>query len=345
MKSFQGNDIHEFGGGPFNASYEQSNRDMCTIAATTLRSLWFSMGSAQKMLLWPKILGAVLEVSLYEDESLREITIPIFYDMLETEHFYMTTGNESKSGVYTNSQNMTPSSLAQNLLSTEYHSIDGLSDGSKLLSNVISDTHFNLRCNDFRNSSSNSSTELTNLLITTQRFTDEFIMQLDPLIDSNRGSEEFRIKFREMFLERCVSSSTMHNSFDLGVNFGVKFVEKVDKLLELLLNYRQVRLNSDCIENGMFCTVQLIDFYQKIGENALYINYLYKLYNLHVMSGNCVEAALTLKKHANLLKWSDEKLESYMIVKLAHKRCETHVKLKEKIYIEVNFLGDFYLLN
>lgn len=169
------------------------------------------------------------------------------------------------------------------------------------------------------------------------RFTDEFIIQLDPLIDSNRGSENFRVKFREMFLDRCISSSTMKNLYEPGINFGVQFVEKVDKLLELLLNYRQVRLNSDCIENGMFCTVQLIDFYQKIGENALYINYLYKLYDLHILSGNYVEAALTLKKHANLLKWNNDKLEPYMFIKSAHRRCETHVKLKEKIYIEVIF--------
>lgn len=103
-------------GGSFNANYEQSNFDMCTIAAITLRSLWFSMESTQKMFLWPKIIGPILEVALYEDKSLRDITIPIFYDMLETEYFYLVTGNKSKLAAYNNSNYLT-----QNFFSAEYH--------------------------------------------------------------------------------------------------------------------------------------------------------------------------------------------------------------------------------
>lgn len=296
---------------------------MCLIAATTLRSLWFSMNLVQKIVLCPKIIGAILEVALYEDKSLREITIPIFYDMLEIEHFYLINENESKLIAYRNSQN-----LKENFISERYHQNKFKLNKNLKLFNNISDI------NDINLKNINNITEATIKFQSTQRFTKEFIMKLDPLIDSNCGSENFRIKFCEMFMDRSI---LLQNSYEIGVDFRIQFVEKVDKLLKLLLNYRQVRLDSDCIENGMFCTVQLINFYQKIGENALYINYLYKLYDLHIMSGNCVEAALTLKKHANLLKWNDNKLESYMTIKSTHFRCETHVKLKEKIYIEVIF--------
>lgn len=67
----------------------------------------------------------------------------------------------------------------------------------------------------------------------------------------------------------------------------------------------------------------------------------YKLYDLHILSGNSVEAALTLKKHANLLKWTDEKLEEHLLTKNLHRNCETQMELKEKIYIEVFAVPSF----
>lgn len=68
----------------------------------------------------------------------------------------------------------------------------------------------------------------------------------------------------------------------------------------------------------------------------------YKLYALHILSGNNVEAALTLKKHATLLKWTHEKLEQYLITKNLNRKCNTQMQLKEKIYIEVKYLFGFY---
>lgn len=96
---------------------------------------------------------------------------------------------------------------------------------------------------------------------------------MDPLLDSNRGGPSFRSQLYQMLIERSISNPRT----DLDVKFQNKFtifVKKIDKLLELLLNYRQVRINSDCIENGMFCTVQLINFYHFIDQDALYVNYL-----------------------------------------------------------------------
>lgn len=98
-------------------------------------------------------------------------------------------------------------------------------------------------------------------------------MQLDPLLDSNRVGPSFRSQLYQMLNERSVSNPRTN----LDVNFQNKFtifVKKIDTLLELLLNYRQIRINSDCIENGMFCTVQLINFYYSIDQDALYISYL-----------------------------------------------------------------------
>lgn len=63
--------------------YEQSNCYMRETAATILRSLWFLLKPEHKMSLLSKILGSILEVTLYEDDRLREICIPIFFDMIK----------------------------------------------------------------------------------------------------------------------------------------------------------------------------------------------------------------------------------------------------------------------
>lgn len=105
------------------------------------------------------------------------------------------------------------------------------------------------------------------------KFSDEFITQLDPLLDSNRGGPSFRSQLFQMLKDRGVSKPRLELDVKFQIDFAL-FVKKIDKLLELLLNYRQVRLNSDCVENGMFCTVQLIDFYHSIDQDALYVSYL-----------------------------------------------------------------------
>ena len=49
------------------------------------------------------------------------------------------------------------------------------------------------------------------------------------------------------------------------------------------------------------------DFYKtEVQCTKLYVHYVYKLYDLHVMAENHAEAGLTLKLHAELLSWSDQ---------------------------------------
>ena len=40
----------------------------------------------------------------------------------------------------------------------------------------------------------------------------------------------------------------------------------------------------------------------------MYIRYIYKLHELHLVSGNHTEAAFTLQLHAELLGWTDVEL-------------------------------------
>lgn len=90
----------------------------------------------------------------------------------------------------------------------------------------------------------------------------------------------------------------------------------------------------------MFCTVQLINFFQSIKHHALYVSYLYHLYLINRQRYQ-IEAAFTLKKHADLLQWTDEKLEKYHLVhSQLSKHCGTHMKLKERLYNEIADLFD-----
>uniref|UniRef100_A0A915E0Z3 Uncharacterized protein n=1 Tax=Ditylenchus dipsaci TaxID=166011 RepID=A0A915E0Z3_9BILA len=237
--------------------YSQSTRDMRQIAACLLRSLWFSMTPQHKMEMMPEIVTSVLEVALYVDEQeenrtthhssslkacnlqLREISIPIFYDMLKTEHF-----------LYQDQRNSRPV-----VLPCWYES--GYAMFGSNNSNACASNHFQ----------------------------DLFITKLDPLLDDcNKGSGGlgFRLKFKEMISEMLESDPQLQS------DVGRQLVQKIDRLLELLLNYRQVRVEADCIENGMFCTVQLVDFYHEIGQYDLYVSYLYKLYDLHMIAGKCL---------------------------------------------------------
>jgi len=51
------------------------------------------------------------------------------------------------------------------------------------------------------------------------------------------------------------------------------------------------------------------DFHKlEVQSRELYVRYVYKLYDLHVLAENHTEAGFTLKLHAELLSWSDQVL-------------------------------------
>uniref|UniRef100_A0A914RX78 DOCKER domain-containing protein n=1 Tax=Parascaris equorum TaxID=6256 RepID=A0A914RX78_PAREQ len=81
-------------------------------------------------------------------------------------------------------------------------------------------------------------------------------------------------------------------------------------------------------------------YYDKIGQPDLYINYVYKLYDLHMLSNNKVEAAFTLLKHAETLKWTDSELPIALLDAHLNRHCATQRQLKEALYVEMADLFD-----
>ncbi|CAO4375021.1 unnamed protein product [Caenorhabditis nigoni] len=62
-------------------------------AAKDLRSMWFRLSPSQKLNYIPSMVGSFLKVSLVDDDEAREATIPIFFDMMQTE--YNTSASRS----------------------------------------------------------------------------------------------------------------------------------------------------------------------------------------------------------------------------------------------------------
>ncbi|KJH46364.1 hypothetical protein DICVIV_07574 [Dictyocaulus viviparus] len=129
-----------------------------------------------------------------------------------------------------------------------------------------------------------------------RNFSDELIAQLDSLVDQDRGTRAFQEQFTKILTSQCQSDK------ELWEGGGKELIDRVDRLLGHLFEYRLVRETADCMENGMSRTVQLLRYYEKYNHHHLYVTYVYKLYDLHILYNNQIEAAKTLLLHASTLR-------------------------------------------
>lgn len=153
----------------------------------------------------------------------------------------------------------------------------------------------------------------------------KIVNELDRLVSMDKkGDREYKKLFKEILTEK----------FDDEILFreeGLAFVNRVTDLLELLLEYRRVS-GEDDREQKMSCLVNLLEFYQKIGREDMYIRCINRLCELHITIENFTEAGFTVLKHAELLKWPETMPEdSPEIFK--------EFQLKEKLYLDaIDFL-------
>ncbi|XP_059488659.1 dedicator of cytokinesis protein 1 [Neocloeon triangulifer] len=155
------------------------------------------------------------------------------------------------------------------------------------------------------------------------KFEDEMIAKLDSLVEGGKGDHQYKDLFNSILLELSKSHSTMSIQ-------GQHFVETMTKLMECLLEYRNV-VTEENKENRMSCTVNVLNFYNQINRKEMYIRYVNKLYELHLECENFTEAAYTLKLHSKLLLWSNSKT-SLLLRSSRSPEHRTHRELKEKIY-------------
>ncbi|XP_071827704.1 dedicator of cytokinesis protein 1-like isoform X3 [Apostichopus japonicus] len=157
----------------------------------------------------------------------------------------------------------------------------------------------------------------------------EIITKLDSLVECGGGDEEYKVLFKSIIADYCQKHQILHRD-------GLHFVSLITKLLERLLDYRNI-IHEENRENKMSCTVNLLNFYKEIDRQDMYIRYLYKLRDLHLECENYIEAAYSLQLRANRLKWSDTPLLT------TNQQCpdaKTERQLKEVLYYEIVELFD-----
>ncbi|KAK1122731.1 hypothetical protein K0M31_009173 [Melipona bicolor] len=154
-------------------------------------------------------------------------------------------------------------------------------------------------------------------------YENEMIAKLDILVEGGRGDEQFRLLWIQVMGNLCEKHSTMREQ-------GLRFVDIVAKLMERLLQYRDI-IHAESQEHRMLCIVNLLEFYSEINRNEMYIRYVNKLCELHLECDNYTEAAYSLKLHSQLLAWSDQPL-SPLLRSHRYLICQTHRELKEALY-------------
>ncbi|KAI8393718.1 uncharacterized protein BYT42DRAFT_609489 [Radiomyces spectabilis] len=143
------------------------------------------------------------------------------------------------------------------------------------------------------------------------RVTHLLIGTMDRLVMSeNKGNETIVAKMIPE-LEYALSKKLHAQNTDHLIETSKQTVESLRNFLELLLQIRSLPMDNDeFMDERINATLKLMKFIQVIEREEIYIKYVHQLVQLHVDSHNYVEAALTLRFHADLLRWDPyEELE------------------------------------
>ncbi|GFS76082.1 dedicator of cytokinesis protein 3 [Nephila pilipes] len=207
--------------------------DMRVLMGFQILSMWDKLGD-HKIFFIPVMVGPFLEVTLVPEVDLRKATLPIFFDMMDSEQ--------------------------------------------KVRGNF-------------------------------KQVESELIDKLDILVSDNKCDDEYRQLFNTMEHLSSVLLEKVRTSDPAWKENGIVFINSITRLLERLLDYRNVMEGEENRDKRMSCTVNLLNFYKnEINRKEMYIRYIYKLCELHLPAENYTEAAFTLKLHADLLSFSNTTL-------------------------------------
>ncbi|XP_038069209.1 dedicator of cytokinesis protein 3-like [Patiria miniata] len=159
---------------------------------------------------------------------------------------------------------------------------------------------------------------------------DDLIDKLDTMVCvEKKGDENYTVLFNQVLLE-CIASQPWREE-------GEQFVDKVKRLLERLIDYRNVADTS--VENRhlrLNCMYNLMNFYKDdANREDIYARYIYRLRDLHLESNDYTEAAFTLLVLATSLEWRDKLLQSDD----KHPQ-QSEMQRKEALYHEIINLMD-----
>ncbi|CAL1708002.1 unnamed protein product [Somion occarium] len=128
----------------------------------------------------------------------------------------------------------------------------------------------------------------------------ELVSKLDTLFMSDSKGDDISRAFFIGHLRQLFEASEVHADLRTRVT---NFLDAVDLFLELLLSVRALPEGEEFADDRVIATLRLMNFIRRIGRDEIYIKYVHQLVNMHLQSQNYVEAALTLKLHADLHDW------------------------------------------
>ncbi|KAI9274557.1 hypothetical protein BDA99DRAFT_568763 [Phascolomyces articulosus] len=167
---------------------------------------------------------------------------------------------------------------------------------------------------------------------TLSRVQNLLISTIDLLVmTENKGDEAIKSKWVPE-LEKSLGQQLREQQLPpLLAQCGIKAVDSISKFLCLLLQIRSLPLDNDeFVDDRISATLKLMEFVQVIQREDIYIKYVHQLVELHVSSSNYVEAALTLRFHADLLTWDPQ--EEYPAIPELNFPVQTAFVRKEKLY-------------
>lgn len=152
------------------------------------------------------------------------------------------------------------------------------------------------------------------------------------LMVENKGTaftREHLITELQSSLQQHVQSVTTE-FYELSKNT----ITSLATFLDLLLQIRSLpQDNDEYMDERINGTLKLMRFIQMIEREEIYIKYVHQLVHLQLESKNYIEAALTLRLHANLLEW-DPYTELSAISELNFPTQSPFAR-KEKIYLKM----------
>uniref|UniRef100_A0A6P7GBE9 Dedicator of cytokinesis protein 3 n=1 Tax=Diabrotica virgifera virgifera TaxID=50390 RepID=A0A6P7GBE9_DIAVI len=158
----------------------------------------------------------------------------------------------------------------------------------------------------------------------------ELIDKLDILISENKGDDEYRRLFNTMEHLSAVLLDRVQSEEPVWKESGVAFISSITRLLERLLDYRNVIQGNKNRDKRMSCTFNLLNFYKnEINRKEMYLRYIRKLHDLHLSAENYTEAAFTLKLHADQLNWNNNQISDNNYP--GHSECQ----VKELLYRQI----------
>ncbi|KAL3852348.1 hypothetical protein ACJMK2_016003, partial [Sinanodonta woodiana] len=222
-------------------------QDMRVLMGIQIETSWTSLGANNEQFI-PSLIGPFLELTLVPEMEVRKATMPIFFDMIESD--------------------------------------------SKHRGNF-------------------------------ERVAKEMIERLDYFITRGQGDKDYKDLFQTILLDKVESEPSLREN-------GKKFIFSVTDLLERLLDYREVIDGEEHRDKRMHCTFNILNFYDGMKREEMYFRYINKLFELHLLASNYVEAGMTLREYATKLVWSETVLPEEL------RYCSQSVSSrKEQVYLEI----------